>query len=72
MIEDSIRAYFHRIGRVALLTQEQEVFLGMQVQTMMSLLAAKKSLAQQLHREPMPQEWALLVHQSEAELTGFE
>ena len=69
MIEDSIRIYFRQIGRVALLTQEQEVFLGTQVQAMMSLLAAKKTLAQRLHREPTPQELALLVHQGEAELT---
>jgi RNA polymerase nonessential primary-like sigma factor len=66
---DPIRTYFQQIGRVALLSQEQEVFLGTQVQAMMSLLAAKKTLAQQLHREPTPQEWALLVHQSEATLT---
>ncbi|PSB27661.1 sigma-70 family RNA polymerase sigma factor [Chlorogloea sp. CCALA 695] len=69
MIEDSIRTYFRQIGRVALLTQEQEVFLGTQVQAMMPLLAAKKTLAQQLHREPTPQEWALLVKVSEADLT---
>jgi RNA polymerase nonessential primary-like sigma factor len=69
MIEDSIRTYFRQIGRVALLSQEQEVFLGTQVQAMMSLLTAKKTLAQRLHREPTPQELALLVHQSEAELT---
>jgi RNA polymerase nonessential primary-like sigma factor len=66
---DPIRTYFQQIGRVALLSQEQEVFLGTQVQAMMSLLAAKKTLAQQLHREPTPQELALLVHQSEATLT---
>lgn len=66
---DPIRTYFQQIGRVALLTQEQEVFLGTQVQAMMSLSAAKKTLAQQLHREPTPQEWAFLVHQSETELT---
>ncbi len=66
---DPIHAYFQQIGRVPLLSQEQEVFLGKQVQAMMSLLAAKKTLAQRLHREPTPQELALLVHQSEAELT---
>ncbi|PSB26935.1 sigma-70 family RNA polymerase sigma factor [Chlorogloea sp. CCALA 695] len=66
---DPICTYFQQIGRVALLTQEQEVFLGTQVQAMMSLLAAKKTLAQRLHREPTPQELALLVHQGEAELT---
>ncbi len=69
MIYDPIRAYFHRIGQVPLLSQEQEIFLGTQVQAMMPLLAAKKILAQRLHREPTPQEWALLVHQSEATLT---
>lgn len=69
MIYDPIRTYFRQIGRVALLSQEQEVFLGTQVQAMMSLLAAKRSLAQQLHREPTSQEWALQVHQSEATLT---
>lgn len=69
MIYDPIRTYFQQIGRVALLTQEQEVLLGTQVQAMMSLLAAKKSLAQQLHREPTPQELALQMAQSEAKLT---
>ncbi len=69
MIENPIGSYFRQIGRVALLTQEQEIFYGRQVQAMMSLLATKKTLAQQLHREPTCQEWALLVHKSEAELT---
>lgn len=69
MIYDPIGSYLQQIGRVALLSQEQEVLLGKQVQAMMSLLAAKKTLIQQLHREPTPQEWAFLVHQSEAALT---
>ena len=69
MIYDPIGSYLQQIGRVALLTQEQEVLLGRQVQAMMSLLAAKKTLTQQLHREPTFQEWALQVAQSEADLT---
>lgn len=69
MIDNSIRTYFRQIGRVPLLTQEQEVFYGAQVQAMMSLLAAKKTLAQKLRREPSPQEWALQVEMSQAELT---
>lgn len=69
MIDNSIRTYFRQIGRVPLLTQEQETFYGRQVQAMMSLLAAKKILAQQLHREPNLQEWALHVTKSEADLT---
>lgn len=69
MIYDPIGSYFQQIGRVALLSQEQEVLLGTQVQAMMSLLAAKKTLVQQLHREPTPQELALQVAQSEADLS---
>lgn len=69
MIYDPIGSYFRQISRIPLLTQEQEVFLGTRVQAMMSLLAAKKTLTQQLHREPTSQEWALQVAQSEADLT---
>jgi len=69
MIEDLISSYFRQISRVPLLSQEQEILLGRQVQAMMSLLATKKTLAQQLHREPTAQEWALQANQSEAELT---
>lgn len=36
---------------------------------MMSLLAAKKTLAQQLRREPTAQEWALQVEVSQTELS---
>jgi RNA polymerase nonessential primary-like sigma factor len=69
MMNDSLRTYFRTIGRVPLLTQEQEIFYGTQVQAMMSLVAAKETLAQQLHREPTDEEWALQVALSSAELT---
>ncbi len=69
MIENPIGTYFRQISRVPLLTQEQEVFLGRQVQAMMPLLTAKKTLAQQLHRQPTIQEWALQIEVSEADLT---
>ncbi len=68
-MDDSIRAFLRTIGRVPLLTKEQEIILGFQVQALMSLVAAKKTLAQQLHREPNLHEWALQVHLSEVELT---
>lgn len=68
-MNDSLRTYFRTIGRVPLLTPEQEIFYGTQVQAMMSLLAAKERLAQQLHREPTDEEWALQVALSSAELT---
>ncbi len=66
---DPIRTFLCEIGRYPLLTPELEVILGTQVQAMMSLLAALKTLTQQLHREPTHQEWALQVHLSAAELT---
>jgi RNA polymerase nonessential primary-like sigma factor len=68
-MDDSIRAFLRTIGRVPLLTKEQEVILGTQVQAMMSLVKALNTLAQQLQREPTHEEWALLAELSEAELT---
>ena len=68
-MQDLVRSYLKEIGREPLLTQEQEIFYGMQVQAMMSLLAVKETLVQQIQREPTPQEWALQVTKSESELS---
>jgi len=65
---DMVRTYLHEIGRVPLLTHEQEIIYGKQVQQMMALYEAKKALAQALDREPTPIEWAVKVHLTEAEL----
>lgn len=65
---DTVRTYLHEIGRVALLTREQEIIYGKQVQQMMQLLEAKEGLAKELRREPTEVEWALQVQLSEAEL----
>ena len=65
---DTVRTYLHEIGRVALLTREQEIIYGKQVQQMMQLLEAKGELAKELRREPTEVEWALQVQLSEAEL----
>ena len=65
---DMVRTYLHEIGRVPLLTHEQEIVYGKQVQHMMQLLETKDSLAEKLQREPTQQEWAEEVQLSETEL----
>ena len=44
---DAVRAYLHEIGRVPLLSHEDEIVLGKQVQKMMGLLELKESLTAQ-------------------------
>jgi RNA polymerase nonessential primary-like sigma factor len=65
---DMVRTYLHEIGRVPLLTHEQEIVYGKQVQHMMALLADKAALEEELGREATNQEWAKHVKLSEAEL----
>jgi RNA polymerase nonessential primary-like sigma factor len=67
-MNDLVRIYLREIGRVPLLTREQEIDYGTQVQKMMLLLEAKETLALNLCRQPTGQEWALHVHMSEGEL----
>ncbi|MBI4780181.1 MAG: RNA polymerase sigma factor, RpoD/SigA family [Oscillatoriophycideae cyanobacterium NC_groundwater_1537_Pr4_S-0.65um_50_18] len=66
---DMVRTYLHEIGRVPLLTHEQEIVFGKQVQQLMLLLEAKDRLTERLDREPNPAEWAAEVQMSEADLT---
>ncbi len=65
---DMVRTYLHEIGRVPLLTHEQEIVYGKQVQQMMPLLEAKDALAETLEREPTMQEWADHVDLEESAL----
>lgn len=65
---DMVRTYLREIGRVPLLTREQEIIYGKQVQQMMSLLEAKEVLAKELHREPTTDEWATKVEIAAEEL----
>ena len=66
---DMVRTYLREIGRVPLLTREQEIVYGKQVQQMMTLLEAKEALATSLKREPTRKEWAEQVHLSETEVS---
>ncbi len=63
-----VRTYLREIGRVPLLTREQEIVFGKQVQQMMKLLDAKDDLAKKLDREPTLPEWSEQVQQSETEV----
>lgn len=65
---DTVRTYLHEIGRVPLLTQEEEIHYGKQVQQMMKLLEAKDQLTKQQGHEPTKTEWAKEVELTEEEL----
>ncbi|NJR66410.1 MAG: RNA polymerase sigma factor, RpoD/SigA family [Leptolyngbyaceae cyanobacterium CRU_2_3] len=65
---DMVRTYLHEIGRVPLLTHEQEIVYGKQVQQMMLLLEKREKLAEQLDRQPTPDEWAAEAQISTTEL----
>jgi len=65
---DMVRTYLHEIGRVPLLTHEQEIVYGKQVQRMMSLLKEKEKLQGTLKCEPTLQEWARHLKMDESEL----
>lgn len=65
---DLVRTYLREIGRVPLLTHEQEIMYGKQVQRSTALQAQKEALAAQLGHEPTLTEWAQLCGLSEAEL----
>ena len=71
---DMVRTYLREIGRVPLLTREQEIIFGKQVQQMMKLVEAKEALAKKLEREVTLQEWTEEVGLPETELkkTVFE
>jgi RNA polymerase nonessential primary-like sigma factor len=65
---DMVRTYLHEIGRVPLLTHEQEIVLGKQVQQMMSFYEAQEALTETLGRLPTEAEWSSQLGMSEADL----
>jgi RNA polymerase nonessential primary-like sigma factor len=65
---DLVRTYLHEIGKVPLLTHEQEIVYGKQVQKMMSLIHAKQELENQVNKSVSTQEWANFVGLSIDEL----
>ncbi|MFM7363503.1 MAG: RNA polymerase sigma factor, RpoD/SigA family [Cuspidothrix sp.] len=65
---DMVRTYLREIGRVPLLSREQEIVYGKQVQQMMTLIEAKEALSKEIDHEPSVAEWAAHVNQSEGQL----
>lgn len=66
--KDSVRSYLREIGRVPLLTHEQEVTFGKQVQFLIKLQHINASLADELSRQPSRAEWSTAAQISEEEL----
>ena len=66
---DLVRTYLKEIGRVPLLTHEQEVVYGKQVQKLVALQARRTELRERLDREPTNQEWAEAAELSADEVT---
>jgi RNA polymerase nonessential primary-like sigma factor len=65
---DLVRTYLREIGRVPLLTHEEEIFYGKQVQRSCALHESRESLAIQLDRQPTLEEWAKATQLEPAEL----
>ncbi len=65
---DLVRTYLREIGRVPLLSQEDEIIYGKQVQQVVMLQRRKTSLAQELGREPTLEEWSAAVGLSASSL----
>lgn len=65
---DMVRTYLHEIGRVPLLTHEEEIVFGKQVQAMMTLLDLQKTVMDELGHEPSLEEWAEKANLSPSQL----
>jgi RNA polymerase nonessential primary-like sigma factor len=68
---DMVRTYLHEIGRVPMLTHEQEIVYGKQVQQMMQLLETKEQLVKTQEKAVTDAAWAKAVGLPEAELKAL-
>jgi RNA polymerase nonessential primary-like sigma factor len=59
--KDSIQAYLKEIGRISMLSREEEINLGKQVQRAVALEEIRDQLAAHLDRAPTQLEWAEAV-----------
>lgn len=65
---DLVRTYLREIGRVPLLTHEEEIRYGKQVQKCTVLYEVRNNLAEQLDRQPSLEEWATAAQLEPTEL----
>ena len=65
---DLVRTYLREIGRVPLLTHEQEIVYGKQVQRSTTLQIVREALIEQLGREPTIEEWCEATQLDRTEL----
>jgi RNA polymerase nonessential primary-like sigma factor len=65
---DLVRTYLREIGRVPLLTHEQEILYGKQVQRLTALQEVQETLWENLGHQPTFAEWAKASSLSESEL----
>ncbi|MGB3787642.1 MAG: RNA polymerase sigma factor, RpoD/SigA family [Phormidesmis sp.] len=66
--QDPVGAYLREIGRFPLLSADEEISLGHQVQLMMRLLAVKETLSKEIGRPPDDAQWASQVQLSVEDL----
>jgi RNA polymerase nonessential primary-like sigma factor len=67
-LPDSVRAYLREIGRVPLLTHEEEIHYAKRVQRLVALEKIKEELQTELEQEPTARQWAEAASLSQAEL----
>lgn len=65
---DTVRAFLVQIGRVPLLSREEEVFYAQQVKQLMQLLQIKEDLTNKLDSEPSFSAWADATEMTESQL----
>ena len=65
---DLVRSYLKEIGRVPLLTHEEEILYSKRVQKAIALTTVKESLTEELGIEPTLDEWAKAAETTESEL----